>query len=125
MSLILKLVYFETASFHKKARFLSNYKKIWVLLNSDPTIHSLNETNKKMPKSIATFHFSTLYTKLSYDKLVDELSSVISFAFDGGHTSYIRISTSRKAFQGRKWKGRNGFSKAVLKIATLILAILL
>lgn len=78
-----------------------------------------------MPKSIATFHFSTLYTKLSYDKLVDELSSVISFAFDGGHTSYMRISTSRKAFQGRKWKGRNGFSKAVLKIATLILAILL
>ena len=36
-------------------------------------------------KSIATFDFSTLYTKLSNDKLVDELSSVIGFAFDGGN----------------------------------------
>ena len=84
MSLILKLIYFQTASFHKKAKFLSNYKKFWVLQNSDSTIDSLNETNKKMTaKSIATFDFSTLYTKLSNDKLVDELSSVIGFAFDG------------------------------------------
>lgn len=73
-------------------------------------------------KSIATFDFSTLYTKLSHDKLVDELSLVIGFAFDWGNTSYVRISTSGKAFLGRKRKGIYGFSKAVLQtIVTLLI----
>ena len=123
MSHIFKLIYFQTASFHKKAKFCKIIKKFWVLQNSDPTIHSLNETNKKMPaKSIATFDFSTLYTKLSHDKLVDELSLVIGFAFDWDNTSYIRISTSRKAFQGKKRMGIDGFSKAVLQtIVTLLI----
>ena len=56
---------------------MSIYSKFWVLQNSDQIIDSLNEINKKKrTKSIATYDFPTLYTKLPHDKLVDKLSSI-------------------------------------------------
>ena len=91
---------------------MSNYHRFWVLQSSDPIIDSLNETNKKMPaKSIATYDFSTLYTRLLHDKLVDELSSIIDFALERGNKSYVRILTSGKAFRGKKRKEEMVFVK--------------
>ena len=38
-------------------------------------------------KSIATYDFSTLYTKLAHHKLVDELSSIIDSVFEEDNKS--------------------------------------
>ena len=38
-------------------------------------------------KSIATYDFSTLHTKLAHHKLVDELSSIIDSVFEGDNKS--------------------------------------
>ena len=71
---------------------------------------SLNELNKKRAKSIATNDFSTPYTKLSHDKLVDEPSSIISFAFNERTKFCIRVSRNVKAFWRKKSKWGVGFS---------------
>ena len=62
-------------AFIKNSKFLSNYNTFWVLQNSDKI------DKKKRAKSIATYDFSTLDTKLPHYKLVDKLSSIIYFTF--------------------------------------------
>ena len=66
-------------------------------------------------KSIATYDFSTLYTKLAHEKLVDELSSIIDSVFEDDNKSYNRISRNWKAFWEEKIKSRVGFSKSALQ----------
>jgi len=65
VSKVFKLIYNQVENFHTKAKFLSNYNQFWVLQNCNPIIETLNRINKKQnAKSISTFDFSTLYTKL-------------------------------------------------------------
>lgn len=105
--------YSQTENFHKNAKYLSNHNKFWVLRTSNLMTKSLNKVNiKKRTKPIATYDFSTLYTKLPYDKL----SSSFDFTFKG-NKSYVRILTNGKAFRRKEVKGGAGFSKASLKTA--------
>ena len=96
---------------------MSNYNNFWVLENIDPVINKIHEINrKKNAKSIATYDFSTLYTKIPHNKLISRLSTVIDFVFDGGDKNYIRLSPNG-AFWGKKVKGKVGFTKSGLKTA--------
>ena len=116
VSNVFKLVYSQVENFHKKSKFLSGYNKFWVLQNSDPIIESLKSVNKKKrAKSIATYDFSSLYTKLPHHQLKEKISSIIDFVFKGGNKSFIRISKNGKASWGKKSKGIVGFTKASLK----------
>ena len=118
VSSVFKLIYHQIENFHKKAKFLSNYNKFWVLQNSDPIINTLNHINKKNnAKSISTFDFSTLYTKLPHDKLLDALFELIDFVFKGGNKSYIKVSRNGKASWGKKTKYSIGFTQNSLKVA--------
>ena len=119
ISLVFKLIYRQIENFHTKSKFLSNYNKFWVLQNCDPVLESLNRINKKKnAKSISTFDFSTLYTKIPHDKLIKELTEVIDFVFDAGSSKYIVISQNDKAYWSRtKPKSSIFFSKSSLKTA--------
>ena len=88
----------------------------WVLQNSDPVIDKLNSINRrKRAKSIATYDFSTLYTKIPHNKLIQRLSAIIDFAFCGGDKNCIRIASNGVAFWGKKVRGIPGFTKSALK----------
>ena len=118
ISSVFKLMYHQIENFHKKAKFLSNYNKFWVLQNSDPVINSMNRINKKCnAKSISTFDFSTLYTKLPHDKLLHVLFELIDFVFNGGNKNYIKVSKNGKAYWGKNTSRSIGFSKTSLKVA--------
>ena len=119
VSLVFKLIYHQIENFHTKAKFLSNYNKFWVLQNCDPVLESINRINKKKnAKSISTFDFSTLYTKIPHDKLIKELSEVIDFVFDGGSCKYIAISLKEKAYWSKtKPKSSVSFTQNSLKSA--------
>ena len=61
-------------------------------MNADPVISTLKNINrKKKAKSISTYDFSTLYTKLPHDKLITQLSKVIDLVYKGGDKKFIRI----------------------------------
>ena len=108
----------QIENFHKKAKFLSNYNKFWVIQNPDPVLESIKRINrKKGAKSLATYDFSTLYTKLPHDKLVKELLKLIDFCFNGGKKTYIKINKWGRAFWGKKTKDSIGFTKNQLKVA--------
>ncbi len=119
VSLVFKLIYQQVENFHTKAKFLSNYNKFWVLQNCDPVLDSLNRINKrKNAKSISTFDFSTLYTKIPHDKLIKELTEVIDFVFDAGNCKYIAISKHEKAYWSKtKPKSSVSFTQNSLKTA--------
>ena len=113
VSLVFKLIYNQVENYHVKAKFLSNYNKFWVIQNSDPILESITRINKKNnAKSISTFDFSTLYTKLPHNKLIKELSDIMKFVFDAGSSKYIIISDYGKAYWAKsKHKHCASFSK--------------
>ena len=47
---------------------------------------------KKNAKQISTFDFSTLYTKIPHNKLLDILYEVVDFVFKGGTRDYIIVN---------------------------------
>ena len=55
-------------NYHKKAKFLKNYNKFWILQNTEPILDKIkNIKRRKGAKSISTYDFSTLYTKRPHD----------------------------------------------------------
>ena len=116
-----KLIYRQVEAFHTNSKYFSNYNKFWVLQNSDPVLSILNHINsKKRAKSISTYDFSALYTKLPHEKLISQLSKVIDLVFKGGDKNFIRVSENGKAFWSKQKKGIS-FSKAGLKQAVAFL----
>ena len=80
-----KLIFEQVKNFHDKSTFYSNYKKFWAVNNSFPVIEKLTKINeKKNAKSISTFDFSTLYTKIKHQNLLNTLYEIIDFVFSGG-----------------------------------------
>ena len=117
VSCAFKLIFNQVECFHTNAKFLSNYNKFWVLQNADPIITTLRNINrKKNAKSISTFDFSTLYTKLPHDKLITQLSKVIDLVYKGGDKKFIHVNSFGKTYWS-KTKKDVSFSKATLKIA--------
>ena len=85
VSVIFRKIQDQIQSFHSKAIFYANYNRFWVIKNSTPVLNRLQELNKKKrAKSISTFDFSTLYTKLPHKDLVKVLQSLVDFVFNGG-----------------------------------------
>ena len=55
-----------------------------------------------MQKKLSTFNFSTLYTKIPHDKLLDILYKVVDFVFRGGTRDYIIINKQGCASRSSK-----------------------
>ena len=92
MSSVFKIILNQIENFHIKAKFLANYNKFWIIQNSDPVLHSINKINKKNnAKLISTFDFSTLYTKVPHNKLINELSGIIDIVYEAGASKYIKL----------------------------------
>lgn len=77
----------------------------------------LNKINgKKSAKCISCFDFSTLYTNIPHDKLIERLNELIDFAFKGGNRNNICFNHNGSAYWGRKSK-KKCFTKQSLKVA--------
>ena len=73
--------------------FFTGVNTFWVVQNNKPVIDTMNGINKqRKATSVSTFDFSTLYTKLPYNKLLMVLNSLIDFCFDGGESKYITVN---------------------------------
>ena len=65
---------------------------MWVADNSNSLLNRIESINKRgTARNIATFDFSTLYTKLPLEDLIDKLKQVTDIAFKGGTNQYISI----------------------------------
>ena len=90
---IFKLAYEQVERYNNKASVFSGIKTFWVIQNSQPVMSSLNRINTKHnAKTLSSFDFSTLYTKIPHSKLLEELSAIIKFIFKGGTRNTISIN---------------------------------
>ena len=65
-------------------KHFSGTKTFWVIQNNSLPLEYINKINKrKNAKQISTFDFSTLYTKIPYNKLLVILYKVVDFVFKG------------------------------------------
>ena len=68
---IFKLFYEKVKRYHTKGKVWSGIKTFWTIHNSYPVISSIKKLNKcKAAKSMSTFDFSMLDTKIPHDKLL-------------------------------------------------------
>ena len=96
---ILKLFYRQVENYNKKKHFMSYIKNFWVVKNKDPVIDALNKlSSRNNAKSVATYDFSTLYTKIPHDKLKFVLNEITDFCFKGCGNSKIFINNG-----GARW----------------------
>ena len=89
ITIVFKMIYNQIENFHNKSKFCTNFDLFWVIQNSNPIIDILDKINKKSTaKSISTFDFSTLYTKISHEDLTTHLNDIINLAIKGGNKRY-------------------------------------
>jgi hypothetical protein len=111
-----KVIQRQIENFHHKNQFYCQYKKFWVVQNSMQIISDLDKINKrKNAKSISTFDFATLYTKIPHDQLIETLCEAIDFAFNGGDKQYLAFN-GKYAFWTKN-KDTQHFSQTTLKFA--------
>ena len=83
--------------------------------NSFPVTEKLDKiNNKNNAKSISTFDFSTLYTKIPHDFLIQVLCEIIDFVFKGSVRNRIGFS-EKSVYWTNKGVDKRFFTKASLK----------
>ena len=88
-----KLIFNTIQSYHKKSKFYSEMNTFWVIQNNIPVLESIQSLNRRnAAKTVSTYDFSTLYTKIPHPKLIDVLNKLIDFAFKGMPHGKISIS---------------------------------
>ena len=76
----------------KKKQCFSETKTFRVIQNNSFPLECVDKISKrKSAGEISAFDFSTVYTKICYDKLLDILCKVVDFVFKGGTRDYIVI----------------------------------
>ena len=87
--------------------------------NNSLPLEYIKKINKRQnAKQIRTFDFSTLYTKIPHDNLLDILYKVFDFMFKGGTSDYIIINKQGYASWSSKKRGHHFvFTKSLLKEA--------
>ena len=69
-----KLCYNQTDAYRKKKNYFRRTKTFWVIRNNSLPLEYINKINKrKNNKQMNKFHFYTLYTKITHDKLLDSI----------------------------------------------------
>ena len=92
---ILKLVMKCMKKYCDKVRFYTGIERYWIVENNARFLELIENINiRKAAKSIETFDFSTLYTKIPLSDLKEKLKAVVDKAFKGGTNQYIRVSNN-------------------------------
>ena len=90
---VFRLLFREIQTFNDKCNFFTGVSTCWVVQNNKPVIDAINGLNKRRKGTyVSTFDFSTLYIKLSHNKLLMAHNSLIDFFFDGGESKYITVN---------------------------------
>ena len=93
---IFKLIFHYKRMYWRKAGFFSGVKNFWCIDSNSNITDTLERINKKKnAKSISTFDFTTLYTKIPHDKLIDVLSSLAASTFNDTTRKYIVVHKNK------------------------------
>ena len=95
---ILKLLQNNVSNYHDKRRVWTNVSNFWVIQNNRPVTERIDKINNaKKAKTVRTFDFSTLYTKIPHHLLKGALEDIVDFCFSGGNSNGVYVLNG-KAF---------------------------
>ena len=110
LSSIFTLFQKQIDTYYAKAHFYSGIKSYWIINNRDPVLRAVSKSQaRRSAKCVTSFDFSTLYTKIPHDKLIDVLSKIIDFVFKGGTRNKISIGGSGLASWVHKGSERSSW----------------
>ena len=115
---IFKIFQSQVQSFNDKHRIWTGVSGFWVIQNNAPLIDRIGKINKRnKAKSVMTFDFSTLYTKIPHDLLIQALNEIVDFCFKGGISKAVYVTEN-----GASWRKSSGvdvreYSKGLIKAA--------
>ena len=93
-----KLIFNTIQSYHKKSKFYSGLNTFWIIQNNNAVLQTVKNLNKRnAAKSVSTYDFSTLYTKIPHHKLIEVLNKLIDFAFKGMSQGKISVAENGTA----------------------------
>ncbi|WP_456235821.1 hypothetical protein [Soonwooa purpurea] len=112
---VFQMIFNQVNKFHLKSKFYSNFNLFWVINNSQHVTEKLEIINtRKRARSISTYDFSTLYTKIPHRDLIKELNKIIDLVFEGGKNKFIGF-TEKRVFWCNTKKGKSSFTRSSLK----------
>ena len=113
ISSIFTLLQKQVETYHNKAHFYSGVKTNWIVHNRDSVLTAVDKSvQRKSAKCLASFDFSTLYTKIPHDKLIYVLTKIVEFTFKGGTRKIITVNNSGIAkWSNNKSKFLRNYSK--------------
>ena len=118
---IFRLFFRQVETHNAKSFFFSQVKTFWVIQNNEHVINAIKKLHKRNSvRSMSTFDFSTLYTKIPHEKLIEVMNSITEFCFQGGLHDTISFSLSSKS--NARWvsnnsRATNKFTKPLVKEA--------
>ena len=82
----------QIESYHKKCQYFSGINSFFIIKSNNPIIDNLERlSSRKKAKSLSTFHFSALYTKIPHDKRLAVLNELVDFCFSGGIKRFVKV----------------------------------
>ena len=82
---IFKLFQKQIKGFNDKRRLWSRVNGFWVIQNSQPLIDRIEKINKcNKARTLMTFDFTTLYTKIPHNLLIEALNEITDFCLGRG-----------------------------------------
>ena len=91
---VVRLFFKQVQTNNAKCRFFTSVNTFWVVQNNRPVTDEMNGFNKRRKvNSVSSLDFSALYTKLSRNKRLMVVSSLIDFCFDGGEIKHITVNS--------------------------------
>ena len=102
---ILQLVINTHKKYFNKILLLTGINRMWIIENTKNILNDIENTNKKKnAKNIATYDFSTLYTKIPLEDLKEKLKWMIDKAFKGGRNQYINIRYDKTTWSDKEYE---------------------
>ena len=92
---IFKCIFNFVRSYYAMAQYHSGLNYFWVIDNTTDFCKVLDRISAKhRARCISTFDFSTLYTKIPHDKLIDCLHFFIDLVFNSKDRKYLSVTSS-------------------------------
>ena len=90
---ILQLIMKIHRRYCDKIKYYTGIERYWIVDNNSTVLEHINHINTKQnAKSVQTFDFSTLYTKIPLEDLKEKLKNIVDKAFKGGTNQYIKLT---------------------------------
>ena len=116
LSLAFRVILRQIESFSRMLHSVTGIKHCWIIDNSKAIVDYLDTLNERYSgRNITTYDFTTLYTKLAHDDILDSMNTIIDLAFKKSKYKFISVYQSSSNWSNKPRPETFKFDAASLK----------